>query len=60
MKMMYATEVPETILTNQAGDKMFRQKNFVPCYNFSGYKIKLFIKSGNKEINFETCGCGFT
>ena len=32
----------------------------MPCYNFSGYKIKLFIKSGNKEINFETCGCGFT
>lgn len=59
--MMYATEVPETNLTNQAGDKMFRQKkNFVPCYNFSGYKIKLFIKSGNKAINFETCGCGFT
>jgi len=24
--MMYATEVPETILTNQAGDKMFPAK----------------------------------
>ena len=37
-----------------------QKKNFVPCHNFSGYKIKLFIKSRNKEINFETCGCGFT
>ena len=26
VKMMYATEVPETILTNQAGDKMFPAK----------------------------------